>query len=468
MYTVGESLGTRMKEEYDSNNKLVTKYEWERPFFTGVNLAWLDYGKDVGISHFTYTALGYSTKREELDSKMRALAGSTVRVFTLNDLRSGLNIDSNGNIIGFDSQSVADLKELLSAAEANGVSLILTLFDFTLVDGTSQAVYMKNGQLVTEPLGEFPQFMNDPVKRKQLATAVRDLLMAASVSDYKSVVMFDVMNEPEWTRNANRVSYTNMRYFVSDIKNMLHTYFPNKLVTTGSKDRINMLINWADIVDAFQFHFYDWMSANNGLNISFPAHQLGLPTGSVIFAGELEPNSFVNKLTTLYNNGYEGGLFWQDGGGYTITPNELETIKNWFYGTTYEYYGSGKLKSKTMPKPDSGGNIEYVYYDEDYQGRSYGRLWKAIRPDGSYDLYAEYWPNTETVKVKEVYDSKGVLLHRYEYDQNGNLITGGQSSFAGLFSTNTLVGTQFSQDGTSGIYGQLVGSYGTATAGDLK
>jgi len=409
--------GIRIKEEYDSDYRLVAKYEMNRPFFSGVNLPWLNYGKDIGISRFDNIAHGYSTVRGELNRRMSELSGSVTRVFLLNDLRSGINLDTNGNIIGFDDQSVRDLRALLDAAEANGVKLVLTLFDYLLADGVSSVTYWNGYTYVTEPLGEYPQFITDAAKRAQLVNAVKDLFNRAGLNDYRSVTGFDVMNEPEWSHDWGGVSYNDLRSFVYDFRDMLHANFAGKFVTLGSKDRNALLANWGSGLDVYQFHHYDWMNYN-GLQLDYPAANLNLD--HVVFAGELEPDAFNDKLMTLYENGYEGGLFWQDTGYYFISRDDLRALLNWFVGTTYEYYGSGKLKSKALANADANGNIKYEYIDENFHGRTYGRLSKIVKSDNSYELFTEYWGDTEQVKTKQLYGPAGNLIETYHYDKNGN------------------------------------------------
>ncbi|MDP2913065.1 MAG: hypothetical protein Q8N91_03555 [Candidatus Omnitrophota bacterium] len=459
MYTTPDNV--RIKEEYDSRYRLVSKYEMDRPFFSGVNLPWLDYGKDIGIARFDNIAHGFSTKVSELDARMRELAGSVTRVFLLNDLRSGITLDALGDIIGFDDQAVRDLKALLDASEANGVKVILTLFDYLLADGISSATYWNGFEYVTEPLGEYPQFITDAAKRAQLVSAVRDLFTRAGLNDYRSVVGFDIMNEPEWAHDWGGVSYDDLRSFVYDFRDMLHADFAGRFVTLGSKDRSALTANWGSGLDLYQFHHYDWMSYY-GMPLDYPDSGLGLDRA--IFAGELEPTLFTYKLGTLYENGYAGGLFWQDTGYYNISNGNLKTLLNWFVGTTYEYYSSGMLKSKSLSFADVYGNIRYEYIDENYLGRTYARLSRIVKADYLYEIFVEYWGQTEQVKTKELYDASGILVGRYNYDQYGNYIPRPYGVDAGYFVSRQAAVDIFVQGVSYNVHGQPAG-YGES--GDI-
>lgn len=93
--------------------------------------------------------------------------------------------------------------------------------------------------------------------------------------------------------------------------------------------------------------------------------------------------------------------------------------------TVYTYYDSehGRLKSKALSRPDGNGNIRYDYYNENFRSRDYGRISKITKADGSHEVYAQYWGNTERVKTKQLYDSTGNLVATYQYGINGNLIS---------------------------------------------
>lgn len=90
--------------------------------------------------------------------------------------------------------------------------------------------------------------------------------------------------------------------------------------------------------------------------------------------------------------------------------------------TATNHYESGMVKSKLLQSP----NPEFVYYeylDENYNGTGTGRVKKAQRPNGTYDLYTAYWPASQTVRFKESYNANGDFRYKSEYDINGSLIS---------------------------------------------
>ena len=445
----------RVKEVYDGDGNLTTKYEWGEEFYAGVNLAWLDYGKDIGMSHADNrppVQRGFSTKRDELDAKFRDLSGSICRVFLFCDLRSGIELDGEGNITGFDEQAASDLIELLTAAEANGVELILTLFDYTIADGITGVKYDPGGGEITEQLGEYPQFIEDDTKRAQLVDTVQDLFEKVNLDLFDCVAGFDVMNEPAWARDgieygehpdeyvydpawtSGGISTEELQTFVGDFYDMLSDAYPESFVTVGAKDRNEMLDNWSSDLDAYQYHYYNWMEdpdgyGPDGRQLDVSAGSLGLD--SWIFAGELEPDDFEEKLAALYSNGYSAGLFWQDTDSYSISDEELAEILNWFFGTMYEYYADvdNRMKSQTFSEKDGSDNVYYRYMNEDWQEQGYGRMdvsqLAEANEDGEIAFEYEYYDGeySSQVHYKRSYTDVGreTLYGTYEYNTSGGL-----------------------------------------------
>lgn len=371
---------------YDAAGRLTTRQWTDKDFFTGVNLPWIDYGWDIGRRPDGQHG-GYSTpdKAAQLDTLLRPLAGSVCRIFLFGDLRSGIQL-SEGNITGFDAESVADLKELLNAAEANGVKLILNLFDYQMADGyTSTDGWNK----------DYPQFITDSTKRAQLINAVKDLFDAAGLNLYHSVSGFDIINEPEY---ATAVSRPEMTVFVNEFKDMLSTYFSGKFITVGAGDRQTMLDNWSTGFGGYQFHYYDWMT-DPGRSFETPAFDMGLD--NPVFAGELQPTNILSKIQTLYDNGYAGGLFWRDA-TYHITPEELSTITDWFHGYT---------SNVTWDYGQTGIVQEDIFYDMDGDGVDdpYGIV--RYNNGTDYDFHnSDQWP----VVLGLNYYLSGNIQLRYE------------------------------------------------------
>ncbi|MFC1590255.1 S8 family serine peptidase [Candidatus Omnitrophota bacterium] len=85
----------------------------------------------------------------------------------------------------------------------------------------------------------------------------------------------------------------------------------------------------------------------------------------------------------------------------------------------YTYYESGRIHTKTLEK--DGAIFEYI--DEDWNGRGYGRLIKHTRPDGTYRVLSDFFPDTDQARYESEYDPNGDLLYINGYDVAGKLIS---------------------------------------------
>jgi hypothetical protein len=95
-------------------------------------------------------------------------------------------------------------------------------------------------------------------------------------------------------------------------------------------------------------------------------------------------------------------------------------------GVTY-YPDSGHYKKSELLDPGPGA--EYVYFEylnEDFAGRGYGRIGKARRADGTYEIPYEFYAGTDKMKSSYSYNRQGVIAgsRRYEYwPGTGNIRT---------------------------------------------
>ena len=253
---------------------------------------------------------------------MDARKGDYVRIFLFSDFRAGLklNADKTPYINGlgkleFTDKVIEDMQALLDSAKALGMKVMPVLLDFHMADGISD----ESGNWV----GDFPELINDPVKRAKLVELLSGFITQFAGND--SIYAWDIMNEPE---NASATTIANIQALVSGIRAAV----PGAKLTVGSNNRTNMLNNWTGLgLDIYQFHYYDDMAGTTPLNYAFTSAELALLGGKPVMAGELSSTDITNKLDILRQYGYAGGLFWEDTSGkpdptgqFNLTPEEYQ------------------------------------------------------------------------------------------------------------------------------------------------
>lgn len=384
-------------KKYDATNKLIETDVPNSSFTSGANLPWINYGYDIGGGPTGFSSSAYLVT---LYNALDQWKGSTVRVFLFCDLRNGITFDASGNPTGFTSSVFNDMQALLDAAKAFDIKLIPVLFDYMIADGNSGTY-----------LGEHPDLITDPVKKQELLDLFSGFF--TRFAGDPSIYAWDVMNEPEF---AGAVSISDAQSFVSDFVSLIHSKSTQAKVTVGSARRDWMLQYWTGIgLDVYEFHYYDKFEKDVPLNYSVDSLNLNKP----VIAGELQPDNVSSKLNTLNNDGYAGGLFWQDQTSFNINPADYTTIRNYSLGAkaVYSYYASGRMKTETW----TDGTVRW-FEDAAFYNDGTGRLIKETFSDNSYTTY-QYYNNTATLNIVTTFSNTGVLILKKNYDSSGNIIS---------------------------------------------
>ncbi|MDD5496183.1 MAG: hypothetical protein PHP46_03660 [Candidatus Omnitrophica bacterium] len=126
--------------------------------------------------------------------------------------------------------------------------------------------------------------------------------------------------------------------------------------------------------------------------------------------------SWANLVTTYayYNN------------GYSRLQSKIEAAT----GTTYTYYNNtyNRLESKALLAPDAAGYIYYYYFNEDFNGQGYGRIYKAKRQtasNGELSYIYFYYGKTDTIRCRKAYSDsnwKSYSSIYYHYNNTSNRI----------------------------------------------
>ncbi|RKY41169.1 MAG: hypothetical protein DRP85_07030 [Candidatus Makaraimicrobium thalassicum] len=413
-----EADGTVYTYYADEDGYMKTKMEPASDFMKGGNLPWIDYGHDLGSKH-SDRGFSYGDNNADLINALSEFSGDVVRVFLFTDMRDVVNF-SGDNLAFYDQDKLyKDMDALLEAAAITGTKIIPTLFDYWLAYGPD-----------SEDTGH-PEVIKDEAKRNQLVN-----LIGSFVEHYKNengILMWDVMNEPYYGTSASpwgdqdptdptmsTVSVGEMRTFLSQLIAVINANDPNKDVTIGfaKKEFLDPDTGYwhsfvdglgDDDVDVVQIHYWAKYYNYNFEELGYSATD-PIFGGKPVFVGEIDPQYFdandpdaKERLDTLLASGYTGGLFWQENidpsvGELHITPEDMEKIRNWYYGTVYEYS------------------------NEDWLNQGYGKLTKETAPDGTYKTFKQYFAGTNQAKYVKEYNAAGTLLVTYEYDTAGRLI----------------------------------------------
>ena len=306
-------------------------------FANGMNLAWISFARDLDRFH-------ESRFIKALDEVAQA-GGNTIR-WWLHTNGSWSPIFTDGKVSGLHHSNITNLVRALDLAHERGLSLLLCLFSFDLLQDQQGVNHVDNKNLI-ESVEHTQAYINNAL-----------IPMVQAVKDHPALLAWEVFNEPEgmtkefgWTPVRTEMRY--VQQFVNLVAGAIKREAPHNLVTNGSwnfrvlTDVDGMTNYYRDdrliaaggdplgVLDFYQVHYYPVHFDERTSPFHHPASywQLDKP----ILIGEFPAHGIIRKegqrfrprteLTSeeawvyALENGYAGALGWtwtnHDGNGGT-------------------------------------------------------------------------------------------------------------------------------------------------------
>jgi hypothetical protein len=245
--------------------------------------------------------------------------------------------DSSGMAQALPQSHIDGVKAILSAANANGVSVNISLWSFDMLQANAGNTYVQNQALLEI----------DANRQAYIDRYLTPLVNA--IKGTPGLYAWEIFNEPEgmgpkgWA--THKTTQAAIQKTVNWLASAIHTADPAARVTNGSQtfdycsNGISGKSNWYSdsalraaggkqngTLDFYEVHYYDGNESNAaGTALSpfgHPATYWGLDKKLVIgeFYAVTTDGVATNDLyTNLYNNGYNGAWAWQYNDG-DLTP----------------------------------------------------------------------------------------------------------------------------------------------------
>ncbi len=307
-------------------------------FLSGTNLAWDQFGGDVGYS--TNPDITYF---DAFFADVKAAGGNSVRWWFHTDGSFTPEIESSGNVTGLhetytNAQIIAQVESILDAAEANDIYVTISLFSFDMLQD-----YSAKGWTGNDFTGNKPFFQSETNIQSYIDNGLTEMVTA--LKDHPGLGSWEIFNEPEgmtsefgWTGNQGGefISITDVQLTVNMLTDAIHNADPDALVTNGAwAMRVNTDVGsytnyYSDAnllaigsnnypngtLDYYQVHYYDWQPSSMS-PFAHPASYWNLDKPIVI--GEFHADEASTALGVsdnspyewLYDNGYAGAWGWQ-------------------------------------------------------------------------------------------------------------------------------------------------------------
>jgi hypothetical protein len=284
-------------------------------FASGLNVAWVNFAKDVpNPTISTFTTLFKNTY---------AAGGRVVRWWFHTDGTTTPGYDSSGMAVKLPQNHIDGVKAILSAANANGVAVNISLWSFDMLQSGAGNTYMNNQKLIEV----------DANRQAYIDNYLTPLVTA--LKGTPGLYSYEIFNEPEGMAEKGWATHRTKQAFINKTVNWLaaaiHSADPNVLVTNGSQtfDYCSSVSgktnNYSDAslrsagskqngtLDFYEVHYYTSNGTSNSPFKNAAAHW-GLDKKIVMgefYALTQDGTNGPDTYTYLYTNGYNGAWAWQ-------------------------------------------------------------------------------------------------------------------------------------------------------------
>lgn len=283
-------------------------------FASGLNIAWVNFARDVPNPNIaTFQTIFKNT----FDA-----GGRVVRWWFHTNGIATPGYDSTGKAQKLPQSHIDGVKAILSAAQAAGVRVVISLWSFDMFQDNAETAY-PNNRLLLE---------NDANRQAYIDNYLTPLVVA--LKGNPGLYSWEIFNEPEGMGPKGWATYRTTQAFIQKTVNWfaaaIHTADPSALVTNGAQtfdysssvngkthyytDAALRAVGGKDngTLDYYQVHYYTINGASNS-PFTRAASYWGLDKKLVI--GEFsaiatDGVAAANLYTYLYDNGYDGAWAW--------------------------------------------------------------------------------------------------------------------------------------------------------------
>jgi len=326
----------------------------QKVFVSGMNIAWNNFGNDVGDVGVNITPFVNQFKQ------IRSAGGNAVRWWLHTDFRNEPKMNNDGSVDRIGTKTIDNVRQVLDSASKYGVVVSLCLFSFDLLqlDGKDANKVAINKKFLTVPAN--------------LDTYISKVLtpMLTAVGNHPAIMCWEVFNEPEgmssdaggWS-DGDKVPMSDILRITARIAAVVHDKTV-KMASTGIHEYGKMKTWYSDsklktaagsdplaskaYLDFYMAHYYPEYIGTSGSPFHNNAKSWGMDRPVLI--GEFPAQSWGNgsgygsiqsgtamTITAAYeyayNNGYCGALSWSmtesnpsKFGSFTTTKPALENL----------------------------------------------------------------------------------------------------------------------------------------------
>ncbi len=306
----------------------VTTLFGQKIFVSGINVAWKNFGGDVG--KYPVDTVWFA----EMLQGVTDSGGNAVRWWLFTDCSNDPQIDPVTKLVtGLGESTVANIRKVLDMGYSRGVSIDLCLLSFDM---------MKTGKTGVDIEANKKILQTDEGRKAFIDNAIVPLVRA--IGHHPAILCWEIFNEPEgmvqsiagdWGSMATGIEITDVQKTVNQVTGAIHRTVPGVPVSNGcwafiagsntiegdqnyySDSALTAVGGDPDgTMDFYMVHYYEWAGTTRS-PFSHPASYWGLDKPLVIAEFPAKGlSAVVGKLTPaqcwnyLFDNGYAGAMGW--------------------------------------------------------------------------------------------------------------------------------------------------------------
>jgi len=396
----------------ETSENRITLPSGKKIFVSGMNLAWINYGRDFADEPLDTNEYKYALQN------IRVAGGNTARIWVYPNGAFAPKFDATtGLVTAPGDYSKANILKSLEIAGRMGMLVIPVISSQNLGESTQLNVNWEYNRKLLKTNAGRNAFIQNAI-----------LPLVKAVDKHPALLCWEVFNEAEGMvsgnyANGNEIGWVTKRIesiyvkkMVNAVAGAIHRAVPGVLVSNGAQtfatnSTVDGNTNWysdASLIaaggdelgtlDFYMVHYYPW----NGVAYSpFSKHASYWKLDKPVVIGEFPADSWdkndANKpqgfhpiydeenidtlYNTLYNNGYAGALSWAYfGDTYDTWLGNFETTKTAMSTLFLAHKDDIMIKQYSPPSFFGDGVLQIIYENSDKN------VWTALKKDTTMDL----------------------------------------------------------------------------------